>query len=169
MDDHGLSTALIFDLQRGSPFSFKCQVCSACCYNKTILVSPYEALRLAGNLGLTTTEFYEKYTEEGSAVLRIKADAGCIFLTARGCGVHPDRPLVCRLYPLGQIMDVEGKEKFGSIPPHPDCLGLYGSEGTVKTYLESQGVRPYFRFEQKQAASRICRQWRSHNKGTGRP
>ena len=144
MDDNGLPAALIFDLQRGSPFSFKCQVCSACCYNKTIRVSPYEALRLAGSLGLTTTEFYEKYTEEGSVVLRIRADAGCIFLTARGCGVHPDRPLVCRLYPLGQIVDKEGKERFGSMPPHPDCLGLYGSEGTVETYLESQQVAPYF-------------------------
>jgi Fe-S-cluster containining protein len=169
MDDHGLPAALIFDLQRDSPFSFKCQICSSCCYNKIIRVSPYEALRLARNLGLTTPEFYEICTEGGSAVLRIKPDAGCIFLTAKGCSVHPDRPLVCRLYPLGQIVDKDGKEKFGSMPPHPDCLGLYGSEGTVENYLESQGVQPYFRFEKKQGASKIRRQWRSHNKGTGHP
>jgi Fe-S-cluster containining protein len=150
--DPGTATALIFDLRRGSPFSFKCQVCSSCCYGKVIRVSPYEALRLARNLRLTTTEFYAKYTEDGGTVLRIKPDASCIFLTSKGCSVHPDRPLVCRLFPLGQIVDKEGKERFGSMPPHPDCLGVYGTDGKVEAYLESQGAEAYFHFDKMYAA-----------------
>jgi len=153
MDEPGLPSALIFDLGRDSPFSFKCQVCSTCCYGKFIRISPYEALRLARYFGLTTTEFYAQYTEEGGTVLRVKPDASCIFLTPKGCSVHPDRPLVCRLYPLGQIVDKEGKERFGSMPAHPDCLGVAGADGTVEAYLESQGAEAYFYFDKMYAAA----------------
>lgn len=147
MDQSGFPGALVFNLKKESPFSFKCQVCSACCYNKTIRVSPYEALRLARRLGLTTTEFYRACTEEGETVLRNRPDGGCIFQGPRGCGVYPDRPLVCRLFPLGQITDREGREKYAAMPLHPDCLGLFGADETVESYLDSQGANPYFHYD----------------------
>jgi len=152
MDQAGHSTALLFNLKKGSPFSFKCQVCSACCYNKAIRVAPYEALRLARNLKTTTTEVYRLYTEEDGTVLRNRPDGSCIFLDSRGCGVHPDRPLVCRLFPLGQITDGQGVVRYASMPLHPDCLGLFCTEGTVESYLESQGALPYFRYDQVYSA-----------------
>jgi Fe-S-cluster containining protein len=147
MDYAGSLTALAFNLKKESPFSFKCQVCSACCSNKAIRVSPYEALRLSRNLGLSTTEFYQKCTEEGGIVLRNKADGSCLFLTSGGCGVHPDRPLVCRLFPLGQISDKEGRTRYSVMPFHPDCLGHLDTDGTVESYLESQGVELYLRYD----------------------
>lgn len=152
MDQAGHSSALVFNLKKGSPFSFKCQICSACCHNKAIRVAPYEALRLARNLKITTTEVYRAYTEEGGIILRNKPDGSCIFLDSRGCGVHADRPLVCRLYPLGQITDSEGAAKYASMPLHPDCLGLFGTDGTVESYLDSQGTLPYFRYDQVYSA-----------------
>jgi len=144
--------ALVFDLTRESAFSFRCRVCGGCCRNKAIRVAPYEALRLARNLGVTTTEFYRSYTVERGAFLRDKPDGSCIFLNARGCGVHPDRPLVCRLYPLGQIVDRRGRELFGIMPLHPGCAGLLGTEATVASYLESQEVEAYFRYEKAYSA-----------------
>jgi Fe-S-cluster containining protein len=147
MDQAGPSTALVFNLMKDSTFFFKCQVCGACCCNKAIRVAPYEALRLARNLRITTSEFYRIYTEEGGTILRNKPDGGCIFLDSRGCGVHPDRPLVCRLFPLGQITDSQGAVRYASMPLHPDCLGLIGTDGTVETYLESQGTLPYFQYD----------------------
>jgi Fe-S-cluster containining protein len=147
MDYAGSFTALVFDLKKESPFSFKCQVCGACCSNKAIRVSPYEALRLARNLGLSTTQFYQECTEEGGIILRNKADGTCIFLASSGCGVHPDRPLVCRLFPLGQITDPEGRTKYASMPLHPDCLGHFDADGTVQSYVDSQELGPYFRFD----------------------
>lgn len=152
MDQAGFPSALVFDLKRRSPFSFKCQVCSACCYNKAIHVSPYEALRLARNLGVTITSFYKDYTEEGNLTLRNKPDGSCVFLNPKGCGVHPDRPLVCRLFPLGQIIDKSGQERFASMPLHPDCLGLLGTDGTVESYLDSQGTLLYFHYDKVYAA-----------------
>ena len=65
---------------------------------------------------------------------------------------HPDRPLVCRLYPLGRMIDSEGREWFADLPPHPETAGLYGVTGTVGSYLESQGVAPYFVFGERYAA-----------------
>jgi hypothetical protein len=66
--------------------------------------------------------------------------------------VHPDRPLVCRLFPLGQIVDQQGKPKYASMPLHPDCLGLFDTDGTVDSYLESQGAGPYFRYDRVYSA-----------------
>jgi len=147
MDQAGLATALVFDLREHSPFSFKCQVCSVCCSNKAIRVGPYEALRLARRLRITTTELLRTCTEEGGTILLNNPDGSCVFLGSRGCNVHPDRPLVCRLFPLGLLEDEQGAVKFAIMPLHPDCLGLVDTDGTVETYLESQGATPYFRYE----------------------
>ncbi len=151
MDESGSSAALAFDLNRHSPFFFKCQVCSACCYNKAIQLGPYEALRLARRLGLSTTDFLRRYTEPETAVLQNRPDGGCVFHSPSGCGVHPDRPLVCRLFPLGQIIGPQGEERFAVMPLHPDCLGFFDTDGTVEAYLESQGTELYFEFENKYA------------------
>lgn len=151
MDESGRSTALAFNLSRRSPFFFKCQVCSACCYSKAIQVGPYEALRLARRFGLTTTEFLNRYTEPGTAILKNKPDGSCVFLAPSGCGVHPDRPLVCRLFPLGQITGPRGEERYAIMPLHPDCLGYFDTDGTVESYLESQATGTYFRFDEKYA------------------
>jgi len=148
LDSAGLSTALRFNLNMDSPFSFKCQVCSVCCSNKAIRVGPYEALRLSRRLGISTTDFLRLHTEEVDPILRNKSDGSCVFLGTHGCTVYPDRPLVCRLFPLGLLQDEQGGSRFGVMPLHPDCLGLIDTDGTVETYLKSQGAGPYFRYEQ---------------------
>ncbi len=38
------------------------------------------------------------------------------------------------------------------MPPHPDCLGVYGTDRRVEGYLESQGAEAYFHFEKMYAA-----------------
>lgn len=145
--DDGLS--LRFDLGRHSPFFFKCQRCSVCCSNKDIKVGPHEILRLSRNLSLTSREFLVAYIEEQNVSLRRKPNGECVFLTSQGCSVHQDRPLVCRLYPLGLLWDAEEKERFSNMPPHPDCLGYWSEEGTVEEYLQSQDVGFFLVHEQK--------------------
>jgi Fe-S-cluster containining protein len=141
--------SLVFNLERHSSFFFKCQRCSVCCLNKSIEVTPYEILRISRNLGITTNGFLKTYVEDESTILCNKPNGECIFLASHGCQIHPDRPLVCRLYPLGLIWDANGKERFGIMPLHPDCLGLLSDEETVESYLESQSVEPYFLFDKK--------------------
>ena len=107
-------------------------------------MGPYEALRLARRLGLTTTEFFARHTEAGGTVLQTRDDRSCVFLDERGCSVHPDRPLACRIYPLARWTDPDGNESFGHLEPHPQTAGVYGDKGTVADYLAAQGLAPYF-------------------------
>jgi uncharacterized protein len=135
---------LDFELDRRSAFSFNCRVCGRCCRGKIIMAGPHEVLGMARLLGISTTEFLALYSDNGGTTLRSEADSRCIFLTQSGCKVHPRRPLVCRLYPLGRMIDGAGTELFAVYPPDPGCESAVGRDGTVETFLESQGVEPYF-------------------------
>jgi hypothetical protein len=122
-----------------------CNACNRCCHNKAIRIGPYEGLRLSRRLGITTTEFFTRYTEAGGTVLQTRPDDhGCVFLGPRGCTVHPDRPLACRLYPLARWISPEGDESFGHLTPHPQTAGTYGTAGVVDDFLIAQGLAPYF-------------------------
>jgi Fe-S-cluster containining protein len=108
-------------------------------------VGPYEALRLSRRLGISTTEFLSRHTEAGGTVLQTREeDRSCVFLGPRGCTVHPDRPLACRLYPLARWIAPDGDESFGHLEPHPQTAGIYGTNGTVESFLAAQGLSPYF-------------------------
>lgn len=108
------------------------------------MVGPHEALGMARLLGMGTTEFLARYTDNGGTTLRWEAGGRCAFVTAEGCRVHPRRPLVCRLYPLGRAIDGRGGERFAVFPKQDGCEGEFGADGTVAAFLESQGVGPYF-------------------------
>jgi len=113
------------------------------------MAGPHEVLGMSRVLGIGTTEFLALYTDNGGTTLRSEADGPCVFLTASGCRVHPRRPLVCRLYPLGRMTDETGVERFGVFPAQPDCEAEAGHEGTVSSFLESQGVAPYLEWSRR--------------------
>jgi Fe-S-cluster containining protein len=100
-------------------------------------------------LGIGTTELLLRYTEKGGTALRTSEDGRCIFVGPDGCRIHSRRPLVCRLYPLGRKTDEEGQESFTMYATQPDCEAVIGRDGTVATYLESQGVEPYFEWSRR--------------------
>ena len=128
---------------RTSAFSYQCRACSRCCYGRRIQVNPYELARLSRGLGITTSEVIARFTVDGGTALATRADAACTFLGPNGCTVHADRPLVCRLYPLGRVVQADLSETFVENEPHPETEGLYGEAGTVGSYVESQGVEPF--------------------------
>jgi Fe-S-cluster containining protein len=130
-------------LQRNSLFSYTCHQCSRCCYDKRIQVNPYEVGRLARNQGLSTTKLIATCLEPGKPYLKNQTDGACVFLMDQGCSVHADRPLVCRLYPLGQTLTGEGQESFRYATPHPKTEGVYGYDGTIEDFLTAQGVAPF--------------------------
>jgi Fe-S-cluster containining protein len=129
-------------LKRSSAYSYVCKACNRCCRNYFIRVNPYEILRLAQFLNLSATDFIEKYVTPETALVH-KEDDTCIFLGPHGCSVHSARPLVCRVYPLGRHISGSGEEHFFHMEPHPATEGVYGEEGTVGDYLNSQGALPF--------------------------
>lgn len=128
------------NLTRQTRFSFTCNRCLSCCRNKKIQINPYEISRLAHNRGIATSEFTRSYTQAGGTLLKWEEDGTCVFLGPKGCEVHPDRPLVCRLYPLGRHISMGGGESFSKVEPDPGCTGCYGEEGSVEDYIEAQGT-----------------------------
>ncbi len=81
-----------------------------CCRDVSIILTPYDVLRMKKALGLNSTEFLEKYTILGCTkdkklpivLLRMNPEDGrCPFVTKEGCSLYAHRPWACRMYPLG--------------------------------------------------------------------
>jgi Fe-S-cluster containining protein len=129
---------------RSERFNYICNRCLHCCYDKTIQLNPYEVARLARNRAISTSELRERYTIDGAGVaLSRREDGACVFLGGDGCTVHPDRPLVCRLYPLGRHVTSDGDESFSHVEGHPLSKGVLSRRGTIAGYLENQGAGPF--------------------------
>jgi Fe-S-cluster containining protein len=101
-------------------------------------------------LGLSTTEFLARHSDNGGTTLRSDGEGRCVFVAeAGGCGVHQARPLVCRLYPLGRAVDPAGEERFAIFPKQDGCEAEFGTDGTVADFLGSQGVAPYIEWSDR--------------------
>lgn len=132
-------------LYSGDAFSYACNRCRRCCAHKRIRVNPYEVWRLARSRGMSTTQFLAEHTVAGGTELAARADGTCVFLGPEGCEVHADRPLVCRLYPLGRSVTRGEPDRFFHLAPHPETEGTYGTAETVAAYLDAQGAVPFMR------------------------
>ena len=126
-------------LSRDSEFGYTCNRCMSCCHDAHIALDPYELARLARNRDLTTAEFVARYLTEGGIVLRKREDRSCIMLAADGCTVYPDRPLICRTYPLKRLRGNDG-EAFFQYSQLPTSTGVYRKQGTVSDFLKAHQI-----------------------------
>ena len=130
---------------RDEPFGYVCHRCLKCCHHKRIQVNPYEIARLARNRGVTTSELRDCWTEDGAGNhLARREDGACVFLGSKGCTVHPDRPMVCRVYPLGRHIAGDA-EWFSRAKTHPQSKGEFNRDGTIADFLAAQEVEPFLR------------------------
>ena len=92
-----------------------CEGCSACCcgMGNSIILDPYDVWQLCGFLNQTFEALLQQYLElnvvDGVILPNLKMTGkkeACGFLDSRGrCSVHPARPGVCRLFPLGRVYE----------------------------------------------------------------
>ena len=108
---------ILKDCRRMAPddrFTFRCgsdlDCFKKCCQDVTIVLTPYDVLRLKRALRMDSSEFLEKHTISPDApgqkfplvILKMDGESRqCPFLAEQGCGVYTDRPWACRMYPLG--------------------------------------------------------------------
>jgi uncharacterized protein len=129
---------------RSETFGYVCHRCLKCCHHKRIQLNPYEVARLARNRGVTTSELRAAYTVDGAGLYLTQTESGaCVFLGGEGCTVHPDRPLACRLYPLGRHTTADGQEWFSHSEAHPQSEGEFTRSGTISDFLLAQDTRPF--------------------------
>jgi Fe-S-cluster containining protein len=127
-----------------TPFGYTCRRCSRCCQHKHIQLDPYEVARLAQAKGQSVRQFREAWTVDGQGVaLEKKKDGTCVFLGPKGCEVHADRPLVCRLYPLGRHVRQDGFEYYSILEGHPLSEGEFNQQGTIEEFVVAQGAKPF--------------------------
>lgn len=99
-----------------------CSGCSSCCrgMGQSIILDPYDIYRLQAATGLNFAQLMQEkidlHVEDGlilpSLKMQEETDA-CAFLDHDGrCGIHDDRPGLCRLFPLGRHYDENGLHYF---------------------------------------------------------
>ena len=134
-------------------FEFNCDPSvscfTQCCQNITIVLTPYDVLRLKKGLGISSDEFLEEYAliipKEKSLIPLVilemkKDDKKCPFVSQEGCIVYNDRPWACRMYPL----DVHDDGAFRLITDAAHCQGLNEkNEWRIGEWLKDQEIEPY--------------------------
>ena len=126
-----------------------CSRSGTCCYGKLVMLNPWELVCMAKEKKITPRKFRDRYCELGGIRLRFDGKVGykgqqaCSqYAENTGCSIHRDRPLACRLYPLGRQIQSEevhymyqGNE-FPCLEGCPEVTGLpYMS---VAEYLKGQ-------------------------------
>jgi len=146
-------------LSLDSAFTFHCHAGLACfnrcCLAPTIILSPYDILRLKDCLGISSGDFLERYTlrhpEEISNLPLVFLDAfsapgGCPFLEAGGCRVYAHRPAACRLFPItmGSQLTEQGVVDHYFCRKLDYCQGFAAdAEWTVASWQANQGFGEY--------------------------
>jgi uncharacterized protein len=129
---------------------------NACCRNIDIALTPYDVIQLKQRLGITSSEFLERYTVRyemengGFAGVKLKPiDGGtaCRFMVAEGCSVYADRPAACRYYPVAPLTPdrAERSDRDAyALVRDSYCLGHNEPrEITIRDYRSEQGLPEY--------------------------
>jgi Fe-S-cluster containining protein len=134
-------------------FKFNCSpgvsCFTQCCGDVTIVLTPYDLVRLKNRLGISSDQFLEKHTLVIPRPKRVipmvvlkmnEGDKKCPFVTAKGCAVYEDRPWACRMYPL----NTEGDGTYDLVSNAEKCMGLQEeARWKIQDWLEGQGILPY--------------------------
>lgn len=149
-------------LKGNDTFTFRChsglECFNRCCRNLNLFLYPYDIICLKKNLGITSDEFLDQYTDivmrPGNffpdVLLRMadNQEKTCPFLTPTGCSVYADRPDACRTFPVEQgviFNAAENKTKPLYFFKPPDfCMGQYENKKmTIKEWTVDQGANKH--------------------------
>jgi Fe-S-cluster containining protein len=116
-DDRPMEERILRELPRmtlDDTFAFECGknlACfTRCCSDVSIVLTPYDILRMKDALGIDSSEFLARYTispfsaDQKFPVVLLKMDPDtrrCLHVTESGCSIYEHRPWACRMYPLG--------------------------------------------------------------------
>lgn len=127
-----------------------------CCRDVTIVLTPFDVLRLKHRLGMSSSDFLDRFAlipfskQQPFPLVLLKmtssSEKTCPFVNESGCQVYEDRPWACRMYPIGSALpskDVD-EEEFFFVIQEPWCQGhLEETEWSVKAWKENQGAFLY--------------------------
>jgi len=145
-------------LDENSTLKFKCHkgvsCFTECCRGISIMLTPYDIVRLKNRMQISSEEFLAVYTipellektDLPVVTLKLLDDEreSCPFVRDEGCLIYEDRPTTCRYYPLGVASlsyKKQQKDGFYILIDEPHCKGFEeDQEWTVKEWRKDQGV-----------------------------
>lgn len=127
-----------------------CRGCSACCrgMGTSIVLDPFDVFRMEAGLGLTfedlLTETLELNLVDGLILPNLKMageEGACSFLNEEGrCRIHPFRPGICRLFPLGRIYEDHGFRYFNQIY---ECKKEPKTKVKIRKWIDTPDIGRY--------------------------
>lgn len=126
-----------------------CSGCSACCRNMDATVlDPFDVYNISKGLNCSFQELLGDKVEldmiDGVILPKLKMSGvnnSCNFLNEEGrCSIHPFRPGICRLFPLGRLY--EG-ESFYYFLQTKECKKTNLSKIKVSKWLGIQNIKRY--------------------------
>lgn len=130
-----------------------CKGCSACCrgMGTSIVLDPLDIYRLTVHLGRSFEELLAAGVELNLADGLILPNLGmkgeeerCAFLDENGrCSIHPYRPGICRLFPLGRFYEDGGFRYFLQTN---ECRKENRTKVKVRKWIDTPDIRQYEQF-----------------------
>ena len=127
-----------------------------CCHDVSILLTPYDVLRMKQALKLDSSEFLDTYglvmqsKEKGIPVVFLNMEGegrNCPFVSEQGCGIYAHRPWSCRMYPLGLAEPkdrAQADQRFYFVVREDICQGHSAArEITVREWLADQHIEMF--------------------------
>ena len=130
-----------------------CEGCSRCCHGmgNSIILDPYDVYRMTTGMGKSMQELLAASVElnvvDGVILPNLKmrgTEEACAYLDGEGrCSIHPYRPGICRLFPLGRLYEDGG---FKYILQIHECPKTNRSKIKVKKWIDTPDLRQYEKF-----------------------
>jgi Fe-S-cluster containining protein len=123
-----------------------------CCRDVSIVLTPYDVLRMKRALGIDSSTFLDNYAVLSCTrnkklpvvLLKMNAqDKRCPFITEGGCSIYAHRPWACRMYPLGQAQPehpTATDHGFYFVIREEFCHGHGKGTQTVRDWIREQGI-----------------------------
>lgn len=161
--DQSVQSQILHELPRLTPddrFTFTCHqglpCFTRCCADVSIVLTPYDILRMKRACGLDSSEFLRRHTispftkDQKFPVVLLKMDdasKACTFVGPEGCSIYRDRPWACRMYPLGVAEPRQATpddRAFYFLLRETLCEGHgQGRDFTVREWIANQGIEEY--------------------------
>lgn len=127
-----------------------CVGCSACCHGmgSSIVLDPYDIYRLTAEREQTFEQLLAGKIElnvvDGMILPNLSMNGpeeACAFLDAEGrCSIHPHRPGICRLFPLGRLYEDRSFQYFLQVH---ECRRENRTKVKVKKWIDTPEVKRY--------------------------